>query len=117
MRVKGGSVSRKRHKKVLEQASGFRGSLSKLFRPANQALMKALAYSYRDRRNKKRDIRSLWIVRINAAARVNGISYSQLINGLKKANVMVDRKILSELAVNDAKTFGTLVETAKKALA
>jgi large subunit ribosomal protein L20 len=115
-RVKGGNVSRKRHKKVLEQTSGFVGTLSTNFRTANQTLMKSLKYAYRDRRNKKRDMRSLWIVRINAAARNNGISYSQLINGLKKAAVEVDRKMLAELAVSDAGSFSKLVEAAKAAL-
>lgn len=112
-RVKGGNTSRKRHKKLFEQTSGFVGTLGTNFRTANQALMKSLRYAYRDRRNKKRDMRALWIVRINAAARLQGLSYSQLINGLKKGAVEVDRKMLAELAVNDAATFNSLVETAK----
>lgn len=115
-RVKGGNTSRKRHKKIFEQTSGFVGTLSTNFRAANQALMKSLKYAYQDRRKKKRDMRSLWIVRINAAARLQGLSYSQLINGLKKAEVEVDRKMLAELAVNDVATFNKLVETAKAKL-
>src|SRR4051812_33815032 len=116
-RVKGGNVSHKRHKKVLEQTSGFVGTLHSNFRTANQALMKSLKYAYRDRRNKKRDMRALWIVRINAASRLHGLSYSQLINGLKLAEIVVDRKILAELAVSDSAAFGKLVESAKAKLA
>jgi len=116
MRVKGSNTSRKRHQKVLEQTSGFVGTLHSNFRTANQTLMKSLKYAYRDRRNKKRDMRALWIVRINAAARLSGLSYSQLINGLKKANVEVDRKMLADLAVADSAAFTKLVEAAKAAL-
>jgi large subunit ribosomal protein L20 len=100
-RVKGGYTSRHRHKKVLKIAKGYRGSKSRLFRPANAQVLKSLAYAFRDRRNKKRDFRRLWIVRINAAARMNGMSYSTLINGLKKAGVQVNRKVLADLAVHD----------------
>src|SRR5476651_1255733 len=116
MRVKGGNISRKRHKKVLKLAKGFRGSLSRLYRPANQAVMKALRYAFRHRRERKRDMRSLWITRINAAARQNGLSYNQLINGLKKANIGLNRKILADLAVRDAGAFTQIVEAARKQL-
>lgn len=116
MRVKGGNVSRKRHKKILKLAKGFRGSLSRLFRPANQAVMKALRYAYRHRRERKRDMRRLWITRINAAARINGVSYNQLICGLKRAQIDLNRKLLAELAVNDASAFAQLVVQAKKQL-
>ncbi|MFN8442889.1 MAG: 50S ribosomal protein L20 [Caldilineaceae bacterium] len=102
-----------RHKKVLKFTKGQVGSKHILFRRANEAMMKSLFYAYRDRRNKKRDFRSLWIIRINAAARINGINYSQFISGLKKANVQVDRKILANIAMSDATAFGKLVEVAK----
>ena len=117
MRVKRGNVSRNRHKKILKLAKGFRGSRSKLFKVANQAVMKALRHSYRDRRNKKRDIRRLWIVRINAAARMQGLSYSRFMNGLDKAGINVNRKFLAELAVNSPATFVQIAEQVKKALA
>lgn len=116
-RVKTSVVSRNRHRKILKLAKGYRGSRSKLFRVANQAVMKALAYAYRDRRQKKRDFRKLWIARINAATRINGMSYSRFINGLKKAGVEVNRKMLADLAVNDAKAFSQLVQVAKSNLA
>ncbi|MCL5290759.1 MAG: 50S ribosomal protein L20 [Bacillota bacterium] len=116
-RAKSSVVSRNRHRKILKLAKGYRGSRSKLFRVANQAVMKALFYAYRDRRQKKRDFRKLWIARINAATRINGLSYSRFINGLKKAGVEVNRKMLADLAVNDAKAFGQLVEVAKANLA
>jgi large subunit ribosomal protein L20 len=112
-RVKGGYTSRHRHKKVLKIAKGYRGSKSRLFRPANAQVLKSLAYAFRDRRNKKRDFRRLWIVRINAAARMNGMSYSTLINGLKKAGVQVNRKVLADLAVHDYQAFQDLVGVAK----
>ncbi|PWK13967.1 50S ribosomal protein L20 [Tumebacillus permanentifrigoris] len=112
-RVKGGTVTRKRHKKVLKLARGFRGSKHRLFRTANQQVMKSLMYAYRDRRNKKRDFRKLWIARINAAARLNGLSYSKLIHGLKVAGVEVNRKMLAELAVNDSSAFTELATLAK----
>ena len=112
-RVKNGVVSHKRHKKILKLAKGYRGSKSKLFRVANQQVMKSLVYAYRDRRVRKREFRKLWIARINAAARTNGISYSRLMNGLKKAGIEVNRKILADMAINDSQSFGRLVEQAK----
>jgi len=105
-----------RHKKVLKFTKGQVGSKHILFRRANEAMMKSLFYAYRDRRNKKRDFRSLWIIRINAASRSNGMNYSQFISGLKKANVQVDRKILASLAMSDATAFGKLVDVAKAQL-
>jgi len=114
-RVKKGVTAHKRHKKILKLAKGYRGSKSKLFKKANETVMKALFYARRDRRVKKREFRGLWIARINAAARINGISYSQLINGLKKAGVEVNRKMLADMAVSDISAFGKLVETAKEA--
>jgi len=113
-RVKRGNVARKRRKKILKLAKGFRGSHSKLFRTANQQVMKALRNAYRDRRKKKRDFRRLWITRINAAARIHGISYSQLINKLEKANIALNRKILAQLAIQDADAFQKVVELAIK---
>lgn len=112
-RVKKGVTARKRHKKIIKLAKGYRGSKSKLFRPANQAVLKALSHSYRGRKLKKRDFRKLWIARINAAARSNGMSYSKFINGLKKAGVQINRKMLSEMAINDASGFTHLVDIAK----
>lgn len=114
-RVKRGNVARKRRKKVLKLAKGFRGSHSKLFRTANQQVMKALRYAYRDRRNRKRDFRRLWITRINAAARMHEISYSQLIGQLKKADIELNRKMLAQMAVLDPEGFSQVVEVAKKA--
>lgn len=114
-RVKRGNVARKRRKKILKLAKGFRGSHSKLFRTANQQVMKALRNAYRDRRKKKRDFRRLWIVRVNAAARLNGLSYSKLTNQLKKANIEINRKMLAELAVVDPQAFAQVVEVAKSA--
>ena len=116
MRVKRGNVSRKRHKKILKLAKGFRGSRSKLFKVANQAVMKALSHAYRDRRNKKRDLRRLWIVRINAAARQEGLSYSRFMNGLNKAGITVNRKFLAEIAVASPSTFTELAKQAQAAL-
>lgn len=113
-RVKKGVTAHKRHKKILKLAKGYRGSKSKLFKKANETVMKALYYARRDRRAKKGDFRKLWIARINAAARINGISYSQMINGLKKAGVEVNRKMLADLAVNDMSAFGKLAEAAKE---
>lgn len=113
-RVKSGVTAHKRHKKILKLAKGYRGARSKQFKKANELVMKALYYARRDRRAKKRDFRRLWIVRINAAARQNGISYSRLMNGLTKAGVAVDRKMLAELAVSDAAAFAKLVEVAKE---
>ncbi|MEM9218365.1 MAG: 50S ribosomal protein L20 [Cyanobacteria bacterium P01_F01_bin.150] len=113
-RVKRGNVARKRRKKILKLAKGFRGSHSKLFRTANQQVMKALRYAYRDRRNRKRDFRRLWITRINAAARLNGISYSKLIGQLKVADIDINRKMLAQMAVLDPEGFAKVVETAAK---
>lgn len=115
-RVKGGTISRARHKKVLKQAKGYFGSKHRLYRTANEQVMHSLKYAYRDRKQNKREFRKLWITRINAACRMNGISYSKFINGLAKANVQVNRKMLSELAINDAEAFANLVEVAKAAL-
>lgn len=114
-RVKRGNVARKRRNKILKLAKGFRGSHSKLFRTANQQVMKALRYAYRDRRNRKRDFRRLWITRINAAARMHDISYSQLIGQLKKANIEINRKMLAQMAVLDPEGFAKVVEVAGKA--
>lgn len=115
-RVKSSVVSHKRHKKILKLAKGYRGAKSKLYRVANQQVMKSLVYAYRDRRAKKRDFRKLWITRINAAARMNGISYSRLMNGLRLAGIQINRKLLADMAVNDAQSFGRLVEMAKAKL-
>lgn len=112
-RVKRGVNAKKRHKKVLKQAKGYYGAKSKLFRTANQAVMKSLNYAYIGRKLRKRDFRKLWITRINAGARLNGMNYSKFINGLKKANVEVNRKMLSEMAIHDAAGFSKLVEIAK----
>lgn len=116
-RAKRGFKLRRRHKKVLKLAKGYRGTRSKLFRVALQIVRRGLLYAYRDRRVKKREFRALWIQRINAASRVHGLAYSQFMNGLKKANVGIDRKMLSQLAIEDASAFGRVVELAKKALA
>jgi len=115
-RVKGGPRARHRHKKVLKLTKGQRGTKHALYRRANEAMLKSLWYAYRDRRNRKRDFRRLWITRINAAARLNGLSYSRFMHGLGKAGVEIDRKILAELAVNDAEAFTKLVEVAQGAL-
>lgn len=115
-RVKRGVASRARHKKVLKMAKGYFGAKSKLFRVANQAVMKSLSNAYRDRRLVKRDYRKLWIARINAAARVNGMSYSRMMNGLKRAGVDINRKMLAELAVNDQESFSQLIGVAKENL-
>ena len=112
-RVKRGNVARKRRKKILKLAKGFRGSHSKLFRTANQQVMKALRYAYRDRRNRKRDFRRLWITRINAAARMHGLSYSKLIGQLKKADIGLNRKMLAQMAVLDPDGFSKVVEVAQ----
>lgn len=112
-RVKRGNVLQKRHKKIIKYAKGFRGSKSKLFIAANQALMKAWKNAYRDRRNRKRDFRRLWITRINAACRENGLSYSQFMHGLSKANIDLNRKVLAELAVSDKDAFKQLAKVAK----
>ena len=112
-RVKRGVNTRKRHKRVLKQAKGYYGAKSKLFKPANQAVMKSLNYAYIGRKQRKREFRKMWIARINAAARQNGMSYSKFINGLKKADIEVNRKMLSEMAIHDAEGFTKLVEIAK----
>ena len=116
-RVKKAVNAKKKHKKVLKLAKGFYGQKSKVFRAANPAVMRALASAYVGRKNKKREYRRLWIARINAAARMNGISYSLLMNGLKKSGIEINRKMLSEMAIHDAAGFAALVETAKKAIA
>ncbi|RST76339.1 50S ribosomal protein L20 [Siminovitchia acidinfaciens] len=115
-RVKGGTVTRRRRKKVLKLAKGYYGSKHTLFKTANQQVMKSYMYAYRDRRNKKRDFRKLWITRINAAARMNGLSYSRLMYGLKVAGIEVNRKMLADLAVADEKAFAELADKAKAAL-
>lgn len=112
-RVKGGVRTRARHKKVLKLAKGYFGGKSKLFRIANQAVMKSLVYAFRDRRAKKRDFRKLWISRINAAARINGLSYSRFMSGLKKSGISLNRKVLADMAVNDPEAFAQLVNQAK----
>ena len=112
-RVKGAMKTRARHKKILKLAKGYRGAKSKLYKTANQAVMKSLSYAYRDRKAKKRDFRQLWIARINAAARMNGLSYSRFMNGLKKAGVNLNRKVLADIAVNDPQAFTALCEKAK----
>ncbi len=116
-RVKRGVTAKKRHKKILKQAKGYYGARSRCFKTANQAVLKAGQYAYRDRKQKKRQFRSLWIVRINAGARECGLSYSRLIAGLSKANIEVDRKMLAELAVFDKAAFAKIAEQAKEALA
>ena len=116
-RVKRGVVAKARHKKVLNKAKGYYGARSKVYRVAKQAVIKAGQYAYRDRRVRKREFRALWITRINAAARLNGLSYSRFVNGLSKAGIEVDRKILADLAVHDAVAFSELAEQAKAGLA
>ena len=115
-RVTRGVTGRARHKKVVKLAKGYVGRSSTTFRPALQRLEKALQYAYRDRRNKKRDFRALWIQRINAGARVHGLTYSRLMSGVKKAGIAVDRKVLADLAINDPDGFGAVVQQAKAAL-
>ena len=115
-RVKRGVTAHARHKKVLKQAKGYYGARRKVYRVAKQAVIKAGQYAYRDRRQKKRQFRSLWITRINAEARNNGISYSRMMDGLNKAGIEVDRKMLADLAIHDKPAFGALVEQAKAAL-
>lgn len=114
-RVKGGFRPHLRHKKVLKLGKGKRGAYHRLFKRANEAMLHSLWYAYRDRRNRRRDLRRLWIARINAAARLNGLSYSRLMNGLKKANVTLDRKVLADLAVRDPQAFTAVVGVAKAA--
>ncbi len=112
-RIKGAMHTRKRRKKILKLAKGYRGAKSKLFKTANQAVMKSLSYAYRDRKQKKRNFRQLWIARINAAARMNGISYSKFMNGLKNNGIEINRKMLAEIAVSDPAAFAKLVEKVK----
>lgn len=114
-RVKAGYVTRRRHNKILKMTKGQWGTKHRLFRRANEAMMKSQWYAYRDRRQRRRDLRRLWIARINAAARLNGLSYSRLIHGLKQANIELDRKVLADIAVRDAGTFAKIVETAQQA--
>jgi large subunit ribosomal protein L20 len=114
-RVKRGVMVRKRHNKLLKQAKGYQGSRSRRIRVARQTVLKALSYAYRDRRNRKRDFRRLWIIRINAAARQNGISYSRLMNGLKQAGINLDRKMLADMAVRDPAAFRSVVEQVQRA--
>lgn len=116
-RVKGGVVSRRRRKKILKLAKGYYGSKHTLYKTAKEQVMKSYSYAYRDRRQKKRDFRKLWIARINAAARMNGLSYSKFMHGLKLAEIDVNRKMLADLAVNDAAAFTALTEQAKAAMA
>lgn len=115
-RVKGAIMTRKRRKKVLKLAKGYWGGKSRLFRTANEAVMKSLSYAYVGRKNKKRDFRSLWITRISAGCKMNGMNYSTFINGLKKSGITLNRKMLAELAVSDEQAFTSLVEKAKAAL-
>ncbi|MCX7681831.1 MAG: 50S ribosomal protein L20 [Anaerolineae bacterium] len=116
MRVKGGTRTRYRHKKILRQTQGYWGTRHRLFRRANEAWMKAQWYAYRDRRQRRRDLRRLWIARINAAARQSGLSYSRFLHGLKQAGVELDRKMLADIAVRDRETFARLAEVAKGAM-
>jgi large subunit ribosomal protein L20 len=117
MRVKGGYTTQRRHKKVLNMTKGQWGTRSKLFRRANEAMMKSYWYAYRDRRVRRREFRRLWIARINAGSRQHGLSYSRLIHGLKQADVQLDRKVLADLAVRDEAAFAAIVDVAKQALA
>ena len=112
-RVKGGPFTRRRHRKIVKLARGYYGTRSRLFRRANEAMLKSLSYAYRDRRVRKRDLRRLWIARINAAARQNGTTYSRLIHGMKEANIQINRKMLADLAIRDPKAFTTVVKAAK----
>lgn len=114
-RVKGGIVTRRRHKKIINMAKGYYGTRGRLFRRSNEAMLQSLWYAYRDRRNRKRDIRKLWITRINAAARLNGTTYSRLIHALKQAHIELDRKVLAQIAVQDAAAFTQIVEVARSA--
>lgn len=115
-RVKRGVPAHKKHKKILQLAEGHRGTRRRLYRPAHESVMRSMAYMYRDRRNRKRDMRALWIVRINAAARMRGVSYSKLMHAIHAANIGVDRKILAEMAVNDEAAFSALLESALAAV-
>lgn len=115
-RIKGALTTRKRHKKILKLAKGYRGAKSKLYRTANEAVMKSLVYAYIGRKQKKREFRRMWIARISAAAKMNGMNYSRFMNGLKKANIDINRKMLSEIAIADPTAFTALVEKSKAAL-
>lgn len=115
-RVKRGVTARAKHKKVLKKAKGYYGARSRVYRVAKQAVIKAAQYAYRDRRNKKREFRALWIIRINAAARAHDMSYSAFMNGLKKSGIELDRKVLADIAVNDKQAFGALAQQAKAAV-
>ena len=115
-RVKNGVTTKAKHKKVLKKAKGYYGARSKLFKTAKQAVIKAGQYAYRDRRQRKRQFRALWIARINAASRTQGLSYSNLINGMNKANIAIDRKVLADIAVNDPQAFQAIAQQAKSAL-
>ena len=115
-RIKRGVVSHAKHKKILKQARGYYGARSRTFRVAKQAVTRAGQYAYRDRRQRKRQFRALWIIRINAAARTFGLSYSRLMNGLSRSGIAIDRKLLAELAVNDLEAFGRIADKAKAAL-
>ena len=116
-RIKRGVVARRRHKKILHRAKGYYGARSRVFRVAKQAVIKAGQYAYRDRRQRKRQFRALWITRINAASRANGLTYSRLIDGLRKAGIGLDRRVLADLAVHDKSAFTSIVEKARVALA
>lgn len=116
-RVKRGVTARARHKKVLDKAKGYKGARSRVFRVANQAVIKAAQYAYRDRRQRRREFRALWIIRINAAARECGLSYSTLMNGLKKSAIDIDRKVLADIAVRDKAAFAVIADQAKTSLA
>jgi len=116
-RVKGGTVARKRRKKILKLAKGYYGSKHRLYKTANEQVMKSLQYAYRDRRQRKRDFRKLWITRINAAARMNGLSYSKFMHGLKLANIDMNRKMLAQIAISDSAAFTAIADQAKAALA
>lgn len=117
MRVKGGFTTRRRHKKVINMVKGQRGTKHRLFKRANEAMMKSYWYAYRDRRQRRRNFRRLWISRINAASRANGLSYSKFMHGLKLANIKLDRKVLADIAVRDADAFSAIVAEARTALA
>jgi len=116
-RVKSSETARQKHKKIMKLAKGYRGTRSRRFKNANEAVIHALTYAYRDRRNKKREIRKLWIIRINAGARENGLSYNKFMSGLKKAGIDINRKVLADLAATDSTAFAKLVQTAKESLA
>lgn len=117
MRVKSGKVTRRRHKKIIKMVKGQWGTRGRLYRRSNEAMMKSYWYAYRDRRQRRRDLRRLWIARINAATRANGLSYSRFVHGLKLANVELDRKVMADIAVRDEVAFAKLVDVAKEALA